>query len=59
MTMFTDLADLWERAAVDGTPVREIGVLTRRWRYLDFHWLVAILAMTSVVAGVLYRRKSR
>ncbi|MGM7669092.1 DUF1048 domain-containing protein [Microbacterium sp. A93] len=23
-TMFTDLADLWERAAVDGTPVREI-----------------------------------
>lgn len=24
MTMFTDLADLWERAAVDGTPVRDI-----------------------------------
>ena len=24
MTMFGDLADLWERAAVDGTPVREI-----------------------------------
>ena len=23
-TMFTDLADLWERAAVDGTPVRDI-----------------------------------
>ena len=23
-TMVTDLADLWERAAVDGTPVREI-----------------------------------
>jgi DNA-binding ferritin-like protein (Dps family) len=23
-TMFGDLADLWERAAVDGTPVREI-----------------------------------
>ncbi|PJJ65633.1 DUF1048 domain-containing protein [Compostimonas suwonensis] len=23
-TMFTDLADLWERAALDGTPVREI-----------------------------------
>ena len=22
--MFDDLADLWERAAVDGTPVREI-----------------------------------
>lgn len=22
--MFTDLADLWERAAVDGTPVRDI-----------------------------------
>jgi DNA-binding ferritin-like protein (Dps family) len=22
--MFTDFADLWERAAVDGTPVREI-----------------------------------
>ncbi|MDQ0635002.1 DNA-binding ferritin-like protein (Dps family) [Arthrobacter pascens] len=24
MTMFGDLADLWERAAVDGTPVRAI-----------------------------------
>ena len=24
VTMFGDLADLWERAAVDGTPVREI-----------------------------------
>lgn len=24
MTMFGDFADLWERAAVDGTPVREI-----------------------------------
>ncbi|MFF2345133.1 DUF1048 domain-containing protein [Pseudarthrobacter sp. NPDC058119] len=24
MTMFGDLADLWERAAIDGTPVREI-----------------------------------
>ncbi|MEL4319951.1 DUF1048 domain-containing protein [Leifsonia sp. YIM 134122] len=24
ITMFTDLADLWERAAVDGTPVRDI-----------------------------------
>jgi len=24
VTMFTDLADLWERAAVDGTPVRDI-----------------------------------
>ena len=24
ITMFGDLADLWERAAVDGTPVREI-----------------------------------
>lgn len=24
MTMFGDLADLWERAAADGTPVREI-----------------------------------
>lgn len=23
-TMFTDLADLWERAATDGTPVRDI-----------------------------------
>lgn len=23
-TMFTDLADLWERAAVDGTPVSDI-----------------------------------
>lgn len=23
-TMYTDLADLWERAAADGTPVREI-----------------------------------
>jgi DNA-binding ferritin-like protein (Dps family) len=23
-TMFTDLADLWERAAVDGTPVRDL-----------------------------------
>ncbi|MEU1971191.1 DUF1048 domain-containing protein [Microbacterium sp. NPDC019599] len=23
-TMFTDFADLWERAALDGTPVREI-----------------------------------
>ena len=24
ITMFGDFADLWERAAVDGTPVREI-----------------------------------
>ena len=24
VTMFVDLADLWERAAADGTPVREI-----------------------------------
>ena len=24
VTMFGDLADLWERAAADGTPVREI-----------------------------------
>ena len=24
ITMFGDLADLWERAAVDGTPVRDI-----------------------------------
>jgi DNA-binding ferritin-like protein (Dps family) len=24
ITMFTDLADLWERAAADGTPVRDI-----------------------------------
>jgi DNA-binding ferritin-like protein (Dps family) len=24
ITMFGDLADLWERAAADGTPVREI-----------------------------------
>jgi len=24
ITMFADLADLWERAAADGTPVREI-----------------------------------
>jgi len=24
VTMFGDLADLWERAAIDGTPVREI-----------------------------------
>ncbi|MDJ0457744.1 DUF1048 domain-containing protein [Pseudarthrobacter phenanthrenivorans] len=24
MTMFGDLADLWERAAIDGTPVRAI-----------------------------------
>jgi DNA-binding ferritin-like protein (Dps family) len=24
ITMFGDLADLWERAAVDGTPIREI-----------------------------------
>jgi DNA-binding ferritin-like protein (Dps family) len=24
ITMFGDLADLWERAAVDGTPLREI-----------------------------------
>ena len=24
ITMYTDLADLWERAAVDGTPVRDI-----------------------------------
>ena len=24
VTMFTDLADLWERAALDGTPVRDI-----------------------------------
>lgn len=24
ITMFADLADLWERASVDGTPVREI-----------------------------------
>ena len=24
ITMFTDLADLWERAATDGTPLREI-----------------------------------
>ena len=24
MTMFGDLADLWERAATDGTPLREI-----------------------------------
>lgn len=24
MTMFGDFADLWERAAVDGTPVRDI-----------------------------------
>lgn len=24
ITMFGDLADLWERAAIDGTPVREI-----------------------------------
>ncbi|MBG0741148.1 DUF1048 domain-containing protein [Paeniglutamicibacter antarcticus] len=24
VTMFGDLADLWERAALDGTPVREI-----------------------------------
>lgn len=24
ITMFTDLADLWERAAIDGTPVRNI-----------------------------------
>jgi DNA-binding ferritin-like protein (Dps family) len=24
VTMFGDLADLWERAAMDGTPVREI-----------------------------------
>jgi DNA-binding ferritin-like protein (Dps family) len=24
VTMTTDLADLWERAAADGTPVREI-----------------------------------
>lgn len=24
MTMLTDLTDLWERAAVDGTPVRDI-----------------------------------
>jgi DNA-binding ferritin-like protein (Dps family) len=24
VTMFGDLADLWERAAVDGTPVRDI-----------------------------------
>ena len=24
ITMFSDLADLWERAAIDGTPVREI-----------------------------------
>jgi len=23
-TMFTDLADLWERAATDGTPVRDV-----------------------------------
>jgi DNA-binding ferritin-like protein (Dps family) len=23
-TMFTDLADLWERASLDGTPVRDI-----------------------------------
>ena len=23
-TMFTDFADLWERAAADGTPVRDI-----------------------------------
>lgn len=24
VTMFTDLADLWERAAADGTPVRDV-----------------------------------
>ncbi|CAN5148782.1 hypothetical protein BH11ACT5_BH11ACT5_05250 [soil metagenome] len=24
VTMFTDLADLWERASLDGTPVRDI-----------------------------------
>ncbi|MDR5699338.1 DUF1048 domain-containing protein [Agromyces aerolatus] len=24
VTMFTDLADLWERAALDGTPVRDL-----------------------------------
>lgn len=24
ITMFTDLADLWERAAADGTPVRDV-----------------------------------
>jgi len=24
VTMFTDLADLWERAATDGTPVRDV-----------------------------------
>jgi DNA-binding ferritin-like protein (Dps family) len=24
ITMFADLADLWERAAADGTPIREI-----------------------------------
>jgi len=24
ITMFTDLADLWERAATDGTPLRDI-----------------------------------
>lgn len=24
VTMFTDLADLWERAAIDGTPLRQI-----------------------------------
>lgn len=24
ITMFTDLADLWERAAADGTPLRDI-----------------------------------
>ena len=24
VTMFTDLADLWERAAPDGTPVRDV-----------------------------------
>ena len=24
VTMFTDLADLWERASLDGTPIRDI-----------------------------------
>ncbi|MET0811656.1 MAG: DUF1048 domain-containing protein [Microbacterium sp.] len=34
ITMFTDLADLWERAAADGTPVRDI-VGENPWEFAE------------------------
>jgi DNA-binding ferritin-like protein (Dps family) len=66
ITMATDLADLWERAAADGTPVREIVgedpvefVETFGRAYEAKHWIDRERARLTDAIGEAERRERR